>query len=120
MRREIYSETLNILYQVRSSGYWYCFCNKFDGCTIGRFTSETLNFSVCKIDYDFSTDVTQKIKYKPKELIFYVSKLLDEMKVAVSINKKVHDLWYDEYYFKWQDWQSGTEGGIGLFELIDF
>ena len=93
---EIYLQALNILYHVQSSGYWYCFCDRFDGCAISIFTSETIKRSVCKIDYDFDAYLLEKIKYEPEKMFSYVHKLVDELKKGVSIDRHMTDFWCDE------------------------
>lgn len=98
MCRKIYPEALNVLYQVRSNGYWYCLCDRFDGCSFGR-TSKTINCPICKIGCDFDIDSSEEVKYKPEKLFFYVSKLVDEMKIAISIDKAIN-FRCQEYYFK--------------------
>ena len=100
---KIFSQALNVLYNIQSNGYWYCFCIKCDGCPVGRFNSETINCTICKIDYNFDTYSLEKTKYKPKELFSYVSKLINKLKEVVSFDKSVSNFWCDEYKFKWRD-----------------
>ena len=64
--------------------------------------------------------VFEKNKYDPKKLLSFASDLIKELKVAVSHVENVCSLWCHEYEFKWSDCQAGTEGGIGLFDSIDF
>ena len=65
-------------------------------------------------------DDVESIKYKPKEQFDYAISLFEDLKTAVSFDPKISDCWSDEYQFKWRDYQRGEEGGIKLFEFLDF
>ena len=116
----IYLQMLNILHPVQNSGYWYCFCDKFDGCSVGWFSPAKICSTICQIAYDFGMDIFEKNKYDPKKLLSFASDLIKELKVAVSHDENVCSLWCHEYKFKWCDCQAGTKVGMHLFNFIDF
>ena len=63
----IYFEILNVNYNIQSSGYYYCFCDKFQGCAIGCYDSIRC-CPICQIQLHYDLDDVESIKYKPKEL----------------------------------------------------
>ena len=74
----------NVLHHDRSSSYWYCFCEKFEGCAIGRFSPKTIFYSICQTEYDFEINFSEKIKYNPKRLLSFASDLCDVMNINLS------------------------------------
>ena len=74
----------NVLHHDRSSSYLYCFCDKFEGCAVGRFTPKTIFCSICQIQYDFETNFSEKIKYNSKRSLSFASDLCGVMNVNLS------------------------------------
>ena len=114
----LYFELFNVLYRIESSGYHYCFCEKYDGCCRGPSTYQKICCVICQINYHDDVEDLEPIKYKPKELFEYASRLYDDLNEATKIDGRqdwpVSECWSGEHEFKWRDWSSGEMGGILL------
>ena len=65
------------------------FGDKFDGCAVGRFSEKAICCTISQTKYGFEINFLEKIIYKHEWLLSFVSDLIKELKVAVSLNERV-------------------------------
>ena len=63
---------LNVLNLIIWNGYWYCLCDKIQGCE--NCYSKGKRYSYwCQIEDYYDNEDVEDVKYKPFELMIYVS-----------------------------------------------
>lgn len=103
----VYFEMLNVINLIESSGYCYCFGDEFQGCPRGQFSGKRCCV-ICQIQYTYDSEEVELIKYNPKDLLNYVLRLFNDLKIAIGFKSHIDYLWPDEFQFKLKDYLIGV------------
>ena len=112
-------ELIHAIDLIEKSGYWYCFCDKFQDCERGYNRGRRYCFLHQINDY-YDTEDVEDIKYKPVELMNFASEFYNDLRKCVKIDSNIAECWGGEIEWKWQDISKGTSGSCYLSEITEF
>ena len=104
---KVYFQILNAIGLIEKSGFWYCFCKKFQACELHYNRGRRYSF-LCQINYYYNTEDVEDIKYKPVVLINYASDFYSDLKKCVEIDSTLAECRGGEFEYKWRDISEGT------------
>ena len=100
----MYYYVLNLASIFESSGYYYCTCDRFQGC---RHQNGEENYcSICKFKIDYYPKEIKKY-INPKDIANLYKKIKESLKECVMFDWTIHNFWL--YHFK--IYLPGVEGG---------
>ena len=116
---EVYYQCCKILEHFTYSSFWYCICDKYQGCLRGPYPVAGREYCcVCRTHAHYSLEKLNNIKHDSFELEKFYLNILRDLVETLSVDPTVC-IWKGEVFYKHKNWQEGTEIQTCLRNVID-
>ena len=116
--REVYYHCYRIIEYFIHSSFWYCLCDQYQGCMTGPEPVAGNDFcSVCRTHAHYTVEKLNKIKHDSFELEKFYLNILRDLAEILSVNRTACFLG-KRIYYKWRNWQEGTESQTCLILIL--
>ena len=116
--REVYFLCYKIIKHFINSSYYYCLCDRYQGCERGPFPFNEKGYCcVCRTGKHYSLDKLNDIKYDSFELEKFYLNILRDLEEILSVDPTACS-WNNELYYRSKNWQERKEGQTCLRNVI--
>ena len=115
---EVYYHCYKIIEHFIHSSYYYCLCDRYQGCLREPFGGEDY-CCVCKTRIHYSLEKLNSIKHNSFKLQKFYLNLLRDLTEIERIDSTAC-FWEGEFYYKYRNWQEGSESQTCLRNVIDY
>ena len=117
--QEVYYHCYKIFEHFFYSTFYYCLCNRYQGCERGPFPFGGKDYGcVCRTHYHYSLEQLEDIKHNSFKLEKLSLNILRDLEKSLSIDPTAC-FWNDEVFHKYKNYQEGIESQACLKDLIN-
>ena len=117
--QEVYYNGYKILEHFIYSTFYYCLCNRHQGCQCGSFPFGGKDYCcVCRTHYHYSLEQLEDIKHNSFKLEKFYLNILRDLEKNSSVDPTT-SFWNDEVFHKYKNYQEGTESQACLKDVIN-
>ena len=117
--REVYYQCYKIIEDFIHSFYWCCLCDRYQGCRRGPYPVARNDYCYICITYShYILGKLNNVKYNSFQLERFYLNILRDLAEILRVDPTAC-FWENELFYKYRNWQEGTESQTCLRDVID-